>query len=143
KARKTAGIACLNPCTACQCDINSPVNNLYTDYYIYSNRFHLYSTETIHDGVSVITNYEYTLNQNTPTALTSTESDGATKRTEWVFPASPNSNAPSEMFDATNPVFKNMIALPVEQREYKNGTLVNKVQNTYASTAGNLVLAQT
>lgn len=137
KARKVSSVGCLGGCNSYN------TQNLYTDYYINTNRYHLYSTDVTKDGLTTHTDYEYGLALNSPTAVVLTDSNGTVNRTEWNYAITPGSGAPAEMYVATNPNFKNMIGIPLEQREYRNGVLVSKVQNNFTAANGNVLLTQT
>lgn len=140
KARKVSNVGCIGQSGSCPFD---ETNNLYNDYYIYSNRFYLYSSDVTKDGVTVHTDYEYGLNLNSPTAKVVTNSKREILRTEWNYPITNNSGAPVEMYDPVNSNFKNMIGIPIEQREYRNGSIISKVQNNFTSSNGKILLSQT
>lgn len=146
-ARKVVSIPCIvvtagDQCSQAQSTWPGGVNNLYTDYNIYSNRYQLNGSTTTSDGVTTTTNFEYGLNLGLPTAATTTDSRGIVERTEWDYPQTAGSSAPAEMYVKTNPNYKNMITVPVVQRKMRNGTLIIKVQNTYTATNGNVFLTQ-
>src|SRR5260221_2629078 len=147
RARKVVKVNCIppSPCNGCACSGGGYFmeNYLFTDYYVFSDRYRLNSNQSTQDGVTTATTFEYALNQNTPSAKVVLDSRGVTQRTEWSFPATPGESAPAEMFVVTNPNFKNMIGVPLEQRTYANGSLTSKIRNNYTATNGNVLLTQT
>lgn len=150
--RKVVGTPCISVSPNDQCAQSQSsgggifyaggVNNLYTDYNIYSNRFQLNGTTTTSDGVTTNTYYEYGLNLGSPTATTVTDSKGIIERIEWDYPITPGAAAPPEMYDKNNANFKFMIGVPVVQRKLRNSVLTNKVVNTYTTTSGKVLLTQ-
>lgn len=135
-ARKVTNINCIG---TGDCILN-PSNNLYTDYSVAAYRFLLNGSNLTADSVTTATAYEYSTTLNVPTAMTITDSKGVVERTEWDYPSA--SNAPPEMYDKTNANYKNMVDVPVEQRKYRNGTLVERVTNTYTATTGNVFMTK-
>lgn len=142
KVRRVINVSCIPPanCNGCACSGSGQPNNLFTDYYISDDRYRVTSVYEMQDQVSTNTSFEYGLLRNTPTAQIVLSSSGSTLRTEWTYPVA-NGTAPPAMYDLNTPNFKNMIGLPIEQRKYVNGTLVNKAQNNYTSIGTSIVLS--
>jgi YD repeat-containing protein len=157
QARKVVSIPCIQQSSNDACATNTNpaanggttvgdgtggINNLFTDYTVKTQRYNLLSSTVMNDGVSVASSYEYGLSLNSPTAMIKIDSKGTNERFEWDYALTPGSLAPVEMYVKTNPNFKNMTTVPIVERKLRNGTLINKLQNTYIATNGKVLLTQ-
>lgn len=139
-ARKVQLVNCVSQCSGA----NSSGYGLWTDYSITTNRFNLLGKTDMLDGVITTTSYTYDASgkHNFPIAEELTNSRGVVEKTETIYPSDPTSGAPEAMYVSTNPIFKNMLGMPVEQKTYVGGVLASRTLNQYSALAGKILLTK-
>jgi hypothetical protein len=118
---------------------------IWTDYYISTNRYNLIEKTETQDGVTITTTntYDATGKHNNPTATQFTDSKGIVQREETVYATDAGSGAPAAMHVSTDPNFKNMIGVPIEQKKLVAGVVKSRSVNQFTNSAGKILLTKT
>ena len=136
-ARKVQLMSCLNCGTPAE-------YGLWTDYSITTYRYNLTGKTEAKDGLTITTGYTYAASatHNNPIATEFTDSQGIVQRSETIYPTEAGASVPAAMYTLTDPNFKNMLGVPIEQKKLVGGVLTGRSVNQFTNTDGKVLLTK-